>query len=302
MASGDAHSAILDILHEGVYAVDQDRRVTYWNPSSERITGFRREDAVGRCCRDNLLVHVNDEGVPLCDGFCPLKQTMSDGRTRETEMYLRHQEGHRIPVHTTVTPIRDESGNVTGAIQAFSERVSRPVVDDPVGELEEAALADDLTGLANRRMIRSAIETKFAEMNRYRWRFGALFLDIDHFKAVNDAHGHETGDEVLKVVANTLLSNVRPFDVAGRWGGEEFLILVANVSEEQLYRIADRFRVLVGQSAVPIGGDHVHVTVSVGATIATTQDDPRTLIQRADQLMYESKKAGRNRVSTSRAA
>jgi len=197
---------------------------------------------------------------------------------------------------------RETSADEAGAQRSDTARESLPIIDDPVGELEEAALTDGLTGLASRRMLNSALQTKFAEMNRYRWRFGILLLDIDHFKAVNDTHGHGAGDDVLKVVANTLLNNVRPFDIAGRWGGGEFLVLVANVSEEQLDRIADRFRVLIGRSAVPVGSDRVHVTVSIGATIALPGDDNGSLIQRADKLLCESKKAGPNRVSTDRTA
>ncbi len=211
--------AIFDMLHEGLYTVDRDRRITYWNQSAQRITGFSDDDACGQGCSENMLVHVNAEGVRLCDGFCPIRQAINTGETVESHMFLRHRDGHRVPVDARVTPIRDESGEITGAAQAFSERVTMCTVDDPIGELECFALVDDLTGLANRRMLRSALETKFAEMNRYRWRFGVLFLDIDHFKRVNDQHGHDIGDEVLKVVSNTLLSNVRTLDIAGRWGG-----------------------------------------------------------------------------------
>ena len=159
------------------------------------------------------------------------------------------------------------------------------------------ALLDPLTGMGNRRFVEIGLNSRLNELQRYGWKFGLLFIDIDHFKKVNDLYGHETGDMVLKMVAGTLVHNARSFDLIGRWGGEEFVAIIANVTGEELLRIARKYRALVGESNVLAGKDRISVTISIGATLARPDDSPETLLNRADQLMYQSKLSGRNRVT-----
>ena len=128
---------------------------------------------------------------------------------------------------------------------------------------------------------------------------GILFMDIDHFKNVNDTYGHVTGDEVLRVVAKTISHSVRPFDIVGRWGGEEFIALIADVDEKTLCSIAERTRRLVEQSKLPETFNTISVTVSIGATLARKTDDIHSLVERADQAMYQCKANGRNQVVAS---
>jgi len=159
------------------------------------------------------------------------------------------------------------------------------------------ALLDPLTELANRRYIELNIQTKLDEMRRYGRPFGILFMDIDHFKKVNDLHGHDIGDKVLIMVSNTFIKNVRASDIVGRWGGEEFLAIIPNINEEQLLFTANKLRVLVEQSGFSLDSGIVQVTVSIGATLAQPKDTTETLLERADKLLYYSKATGRNRVS-----
>ena len=135
------------------------------------------------------------------------------------------------------------------------------------------------------------------ELKRYGWPLGAVFIDIDHFKRVNDSHGHDAGDAVLKTVARTLLESSRGFDILGRWGGEEFLGLIQNVDEDRLGAVSERLRALVAASSVRHDDAEIRVTVSIGATLARNDDTPEELVKRADSLMYESKRTGRDRVT-----
>ena len=93
-------------LYDGVYFVDQERRITYWNSGAERLTGYRREDVLGKRCSDNILMHINDEGMNLCEKQCPLEETIIDGQPRDIEAYLQHRDGHRVPVSIRVAPVR----------------------------------------------------------------------------------------------------------------------------------------------------------------------------------------------------
>ena len=163
--------------------------------------------------------------------------------------------------------------------------------------LEKLSSLDPLTNLPNRRSMETSIAARMAETRRYDVTFGVLFVDIDRFKAVNDAHGHETGDQVLRLVAKTLARSLRPFDVCGRWGGEEFLAIILNVDTLQLEVVAERVRALIAQTRIPLGGDHMSVTASIGGTLAQAGDSLESLVDRADRAMYASKMAGRNRIT-----
>ncbi|MDP2044936.1 MAG: GGDEF domain-containing protein, partial [Deltaproteobacteria bacterium] len=125
--------------------------------------------------------------------------------------------------------------------------------------------------------------------------FGVIFSDVDRFKQVNDTFGHQTGDMVLKMVAQTLVKNCRSFDLVGRWGGEEFVCVISKLKDpDQMVLIAERLRALVESAWVSLPVCSLHVTISLGVTLARLQDSPGILIHRADELMYRSKNAGRN--------
>jgi diguanylate cyclase (GGDEF)-like protein/PAS domain S-box-containing protein len=292
------YEGILDNLYDGIYFVDRDRKITYWNKAAERITGFLRSEALGTHCHDHILNHINDEGEPLCHRDCPLARCMETGEPMQAELYLHHKEGYRLPVSIRVTPILDKDGSVIGAAELFSDNSAKAMMLQRMEELETMALIDPLTRMANRRYIEMHLRNRLEEMHRYGWTFCVLFVDIDDFKRVNDSYGHDAGDKVLKIVGRTLSGNARPFDIFGRWGGEEFVAIIENVSYKTLPMIANRFRLLVENSYLSVGDRKIRVSVSIGATVARLEDTVETLLRRADQLMYQSKKAGKNRLTT----
>jgi diguanylate cyclase (GGDEF)-like protein/PAS domain S-box-containing protein len=267
------------------------------------LTGYTQDEVVGKTCSNNVLRHLDKQIESLCNGDCPLSETMelseSMGRKIrvETEAYLRHKDGHRMLVSIRAVPIRNAEGKITGAIEIFREKAHKEVVLWKMKQLEELALVDPLTRLANRRHTEANLQRRIEELNRYGWPFGVLYIDIDRFKKINDRYGHTTGDKVLKLTSLTLQNSLRPFDFLGRWGGEEFVAIVINVNEEQLLQIADRALRLLEQSDLRVEAGKIHVTVSMGATMAKPSDTLEELLERADQLMYQSKAAGRNRVS-----
>jgi len=288
---------LLDNLYDGVYFVDRDRVVNYWNKGAERLSGFAAEEVVGHSCRDNLLVHVDDRGNQLCFQGCPLAATIKDGQERQAAVFMHHKAGHRVPVQVRVTPIRNEDGFITGAVEIFSDNTAEVDARQRAEELETMAFLDALTGIANRRFLEITLRSRLEEQRRYGWPFGLLFLDVDHFKSFNDRYGHDVGDQVLKMVAKTMTSCSRAFDVVGRWGGEEFIAIIANVEREQLLAVAERYRQMIEHSGLELEGRTLQVTVSVGAAGAFADDSSEQLLERADALMYRSKQNGRNRVT-----
>ena len=295
--SDDLYKRILDSLYDGVYLVDPDRRITYWNAGAERITGYRPDEALGRRCQDNFLVHVDDRGNSLCLNGCPLSWTMANGQPLEVEVYLQHRDGYRVPISVRAAPVRDGTGRVVGAVEVFSDNSRVAAMTEHNRVLRQLALLDHLTEVGNRRFLEQQLVARLDEQDRYGWRVGVLFVDIDHFKEINDGFDHIVGDRVIRMVARTLVNGIRSFDIVGRWGGDEFVVLIVNVDERQLQTVSEKLRRLIESSGFTEGGKSIRVTVSVGGILAAAGEDPEAVIRRADRLMLTSKTAGRNRVT-----
>lgn len=288
---------LLDSLYEGVYYVTPERRIEYWNKGATIIAGYDQADVQGKCCHDGLLMHTDDHGTQLCHTECPMSHTLRDGLERRARVYLRHKEGHRVPVNVCITAVRDEDGNIVGGLEAFQDDTPTLAALRELEDLRQSSRICGLTGVANRAYTEEILAQRLEEVRRNITSVAVFFIDIDHFKRINDQMGHMTGDVVLRMVARTLGGAMRPYDLLGRWGGEEFLAIMPGLEKEELEGIGERLRGLVESSSRLFSENKVCVTVSVGACIADTGDTILSLLDRADRLMYESKNNGRNRVT-----
>ncbi|MGD0566639.1 MAG: sensor domain-containing diguanylate cyclase [Candidatus Goldiibacteriota bacterium] len=298
--SDDFFKYIMDNMYEGIYFCDWERKITYWNTAAEKITGYKAAEVIGSHCWNNILMHTNEKGESLCKtDTCPAVRAMKEKRLVEEQVFLKHKEGYRVPVVTRISPVKDTEGKVIGAIEMFSDNSAKVSAFQKIEKLEKLAFIDELTGVGNRRYSEIKIGAKLEEMDRYAWagEFGLLFIDIDKFKDVNDTYGHDIGDRTLKVVARTILNNLREEDFVGRWGGEEFVATISNVDNKALYAIAEKLRKLVANSHINSGSGEFNVTISVGATMAKRGDDAAAIVKRSDILMYSSKNEGRNFVT-----
>jgi diguanylate cyclase (GGDEF)-like protein/PAS domain S-box-containing protein len=289
---------ILNSLQDGIYYLDRDRIITYWNQGAEQITGYKADRVVGKSCRDNLLNHVTDAGLELCKDHCPMAATMIDGKSRKAYVYLHHADGYRVPVQIRATAMYDESGSIIGAVETFSKGVSPENTERRIRKLQQTALLDPLTSIGNRRHMESRLKVNMMEYHESKFPFGLLFCDIDHFKVINDTFGHTLGDKLLRMVAQTLRSNIRETDTMGRWGGEEFLVILQDIDAESLFKIGEKLIHLVRRSHLSLSDGHiVSVTISVGGTLVNRTDTIDSVVDRADRLMYQSKANGRNRIT-----
>ena len=288
---------ILENLFDGVYFVGKDKRITVWNKGAERITGFEKKEVVGKGCADNILRHIDAEGRELCISGCPLSFTLADGIIREDNVFLRHKQGHRLPVSVRISPVRDDQGEIIGAIEVFTDNSSSLQLLKELELLKQEAYLDSLTGIGNRRYADITLQTRIHEYQNHGIRFGVIFLDIDHFKVCNDTYGHKTGDDVLVMVGKTIAGLLRNSDIVARWGGEEFVILLPSINASFLKTISQRIKIFIQRSYIMSGTTKISVTASLGATLGIPGDTPETIIRRADSLMYVSKESGRNCVT-----
>ena len=295
--SSSLYGKLMDNLHEGVYFVNRDRKITCWNDGAERVSGYAAGEAIGKHCFDNFLGHVDESGRSLCKEGCPLTQVMADGQPRGAQIYLRHKDGYRVPVSVRALPMLNAAGAIVGAVEVFTDATSNKKAEKRLVELEQLAFRDPMTGLPNRRYLEMKVEQGLEEHRRFGRLYGLLLFDVDGFKRLNDSHGRDVGDRVLKVIAETLVRGLGTEDIAGRWDGEEFLVLMPDLDAMALGERAERCRVMIARSSVIAGASPVSVTTSVGATVLSDSDTATSAIRRVDDLMHASQHSGGDRAT-----
>lgn len=162
--------------------------------------------------------------------------------------------------------------------------------------LEHAALTDGLTGMQNRRYFDDALAEYLSEFRRIDKPIGLIILDLDHFKQVNDTHGHDVGDAVLRSLANCLTQFTRYHDVVARLGGEEFAVVAPNLNIDSLHKLAERIRKAVSNLTIVSGNVRLRVTASMGIAVWDRRESAEEFYRRADKMLYQAKREGRNRV------
>ncbi len=280
----DIYRAVLECLPIGVYLVDRNRQIAFWNASAERITGYLGQEVVGRFCHDNLLMHCDQNEAVLCGLACPLAQTMQDGCLREASVFLRHKDGQRIPVRVEAIPLRDEFGAIIGSAEFFEERRSRFADNRPHRVFAPAAF-DDATELPGCEATEAGLEATMEEFNVSAKPFGVLCIAIDHLDQLRSFDGHQAVRAILHAAAQTMVRSSRPADLVGRWQADRFVAVLSCSVTAGLLNYAERVKRLVSLAGVPWWGDRLTFTVSMGGTMAGPGDTVESLIERAGRAL-----------------
>lgn len=297
MSESELCRTMLDHSQEGVYFIDRKFVLRFWNDSAERITGISASEMIGMTVTDNVLSPIGENGEPIHEARSPVKMAMLDGKVRESEVWIRHRNGYRVPVHLRTVPIKKFS-KILGVMESFVDVSKRQEIENEAEKYKTLAFTDKLTGLFNRRYIEDFIKSRLEDFRRLSLPFCVMFIDIDHFKAFNDNYGHEMGDEVIKMVGESCQLMIRSSDLFGRFGGEEFVTVLSGTNEQNMYVIADAMRTIVENTGIRSNGDALKVTISIGATMVRAEDSLESILKRADDFLYKSKEAGRNQVTT----
>ena len=291
------YSVFLENLQEAVNILDEDLRIIFWNSAATQVTGYSKEEVLGKPCLKNVLLDMSDKGLHPCHTQCPVKRVFVDGRIHSSESYLQHKEGYRFPVEMRIIPIKNQSGKTIAALETFRAFIPKVTIPQKKSDLERMGLLDPLTGQGNRRYVEMHLNSRLEEMKRYGLAFGVLFVDVDDMSRINEKYGSVVGDKLLKMVGQTLANNTRFFEVTGRWNGEKFVVVLLNVDSEKLDLVANKLRLLVEQSHLRELDAFIKTTVSIGATLAQFTDTTASLTERASKLADHSKWLGKNRVS-----
>jgi diguanylate cyclase (GGDEF)-like protein/PAS domain S-box-containing protein len=288
---------VLESLQTGVYLVDRDQRILFWNEGAEKITGYFRQDVIGRFCRENSAAEVDGNKIILPDAADAIVSVLHDGKPTILEISLRHKAGHRISIRLRAAPIRNGHRTVIGVAVSFDEGLSASDWDRRQSKLAGHGCLDAATGVLTQAFTLSQLREKLAVFGEHQMPFSVLYIEIDRIDHLRASYGQAVLAPVLRVVGQTLENGLRPTDFLGRFGEYRFLAILTECGSEDVERAAERIMKMVNAAEVEWWGDRWSVTASFGATTVTMGDTVESISERAQRSLDESIAAGGNRVT-----
>ena len=288
----DRAHVTLNSIGDAVLSTDADWRITFLNPVAEKLLGWAFAEASGQELASvfKVIDGATRERIVPC-----LEFEVGQGRTvvLPPNCVLVRRDGEELPIVDSAAPIHDRAGRVAGLVVVFHDVSEMRAMARQMTHLAEH---DILTSLPNRGLLDDRLERGIALAQRHSRRLAVLSIDLDHFKHINDSLGHLIGDQLLRAVALRITPCVRGSDTVSRQGGDEFIVLLSEISDaEDAALIADKIRLAVLEPYT-VAGHFLHLTASIGVSVYPEDAaDPETLIQRADTALHHGKEKGRNR-------
>src|SRR5229473_242720 len=281
----------LNSIGDAVLCTDISGNITYLNLVAETMTGWTREEAIGKPLAEVFRII---DGLTRQAARDPMEMAVEQNRTvgLTVNCILIRRDGFESAIEDSAAPIHDRAGNVTGAVIVFRDVTAARALSL---QMTHFAQHDFLTKLPNRMLLNDRLSYSISLARRRNSRIAVIFLDLDGFKCINDSLGHAIGDKLLQSVSKRLLAGVRGSDTVSRQGGDEFVILLAEIAYPEDAATSAK-KILLSLSAPhSIGGQDLHINGSIGISIYPEDgEDAETLIKNADTAMYHAKENGRN--------
>jgi len=281
-------ASVFQHTQEGILVTDANAVILDANPSFSTITGWSREEVVGQNPR------ILNSGRQKKEFYKEMWHSLTTKGHWRGEIWNRKKGGESYVEYLTISAVKNNKGERTHYVAVFSDITH---IKEQQNRLEQLAKFDPLTKLANRVLLADRMDMAIAHAHRDGTLLAVCYLDLDHFKNVNDMHGHHLGDELLVQVSQRVKNNIRETDTAARLGGDEFILLLGELNNlDECYQTMDRLKKDLTRPYQLSEGKKVHIAASIGITIYPSDDsDSDTLLRHADQAMYLAKQSGRNR-------
>ena len=280
--------SLLECLQVGICVVDLQKKIVLWSDGAERITGFLRHEVVGRPCNGRTLLHCDQSKCESCGVECPVGAAIQRAHPAESEGYLHHKEGHRIPVHVWAVPARDAHGSIIGVLQSFEEPHEPEDGGTREQGLKNSGCVDEITGVANHAIMQSHLRETLGTFAELQVPFGILCLRLDGLDAFRATFGPEAASSMLRMVSHTLELAVWRTDHVGRWSDDQFLVILNGCSGDSLRSVSGRIIRMLENDGIEWWGEKRSVSFSVGQTAARPGDTSDSMLDRARQRMQVS--------------
>ena len=289
------HRQLLGNLSDGVIFTDAEGTITQWNDVMESLTSIASEAMVGkRFSHEALRLREMDQTRKESD-TCLVTEAIETGSSISKSMLIEQPGCEPTPVHLTVSAVSGAEPGIYGSVTIVRDLSDQKTMQRQIETLHEKSTHDALTKVANRAYFDEKLLELSDKAARGKTQYSLIICDIDHFKNVNDTHGHPAGDEALIRFAAVLKAHSRDGDLVARYGGEEFLLLADNCDNATATKRAEAIRVAVGKTPLPSLGNE-SITASFGVTQFQAGDSAETVLARADRALLKAKDNGRNRV------
>lgn len=291
-------STIFDSFHDPFNIVDRDYRIVKFNDAYSRIKNLPAKDLLGKKCYE---AHHGRSSV--CDG-CVVLKTFQSKDPCAKEKQVRQANGTMTWIEIYTYPILDQQRNVTHVVEYTREITDRKKSEEEKRQLIEnlnyLSTTDSLTGLCNRRALTETLHYEIERAQRYDTDLSLILCDVDNFKPINDTYGHTAGDAALRAVSEALKTSLRKTDILGRYGGDEFMIILPETSLAGAKMLAEKVRLAVSETELSVANnERISLSMSLGvAGCCAPLENIDTLVRLADAALYLSKQGGRNKVST----
>jgi len=296
--SEEKYRTLFETVHQGVVFQDSAGVILSANPAAERILGLSLAQMQGRTSVDPCWGAIRRDGSPLPGNEHPAMQALASGKPVIGVVMgvVNPNRADTVWILANATPVQNRSTRDLEYVYTIFDDISENIRLQQ--ELQNQANWDFLTEVPNRRRFFMLGQHELARAVRYGGETAVLMLDIDHFKAINDTHGHTTGDAVIKAVAQVCKGSLREVDILGRIGGEEFAVVLPQTPHAKAHDVAERIRLAVQQCAIAAGSaaGAIRVTVSIGVASCRCETTIDELLKSADAALYEAKHSGRNKV------
>jgi diguanylate cyclase (GGDEF)-like protein/PAS domain S-box-containing protein len=272
---------ILDSLQIGVSVLDLQRKIVFWSDGAEQITGHARIDVLGHSCTENIFPHCNELSCEMCADKCSISAALHDAKSVESVGLIHHKSGHRTPMRTWATPLRDKHGSIIGIIQTFENEFAVVGADPVDHSMKERGCLDEMTGLPNQATMQSHLREKLGMLAELQIPFGIVCVEAHELGQFRARYGQEASKSILQVLARTLRNTVWPTDFVGRWSEDRFLVILSGCGEAALRTIGERILKMIASTTIHWWGEELSVAVSMGRTGAVTDDTVESILQRA---------------------
>ena len=289
--------SVLEHLETGVYLVDRTRRILFWNEGAEKITGYLRQDVVGRFLRDHLLSPNGETNNADSDVTDPLNLVFRDGKSSIADVSILHKDGYRIPIVLRTVPIRNTRGAVIAAAESFDKNLSASERTRRQAVVAELGCLDGVTGVPGKTYMDTRLAETMTLFKERRAPFGILIVEVEQLDHFLKTRGPGIVPTVLRVVGQDIENSLRPADLVGRWSENQFIALMTECRESDVVRVGDRVRKMIGNSEIEWWGDRIRVAVALGGAGVRPDDTVELLLERAGKSLQESIAAGGNRVT-----
>ncbi|MEX0819846.1 MAG: diguanylate cyclase, partial [Pirellulaceae bacterium] len=289
------YERLLDSMPDGVMFIDDNLRVAGWNRAAERLTGITGHSIIGNIWTPELVRLKDERGKTVPETGCPIAHAMKSGTQLFRRLTFLGKKKERVSADVQITPVLRSDGIARGATVILHDASSQITLEERVESLNERATQDPLTKLANRAEFDRGLEAFVKTHLEHGEPCSMIICDIDHFKPINDIHGHQAGDEALILFASILQAHARSGDLVARYGGEEFVVMCADCDNATATRRAEALRRAIAEHPQPSLGNKC-VTASFGVTEVQGGDTPESFLNRADRALLQAKNNGRNMV------